>query len=123
MHPKKALEVAGFAESIGQGQGVTEQWDKDDLADLIEVGDFFATEAELGNDYDAEFWIIQCTKIVHALDNIHTDAYGSTHEKGSYVLEGIWYQQYGRSPTCFVRYDSAPVCTVAARMCSGVIER
>ncbi|KAL3675756.1 hypothetical protein R1sor_025704 [Riccia sorocarpa] len=89
VHPKKALEVAGFAETIGPGQGVTEQWDKDDLADLIEVGDFFAAEAELDNDYDVEFWIIQCTKTMHALENIHTDAYGSTHEKGSYVLEGI----------------------------------
>ncbi|KAL3690593.1 hypothetical protein R1sor_016902 [Riccia sorocarpa] len=43
------------------------------------------------------------------------DAYGETHDAGTSVLKGIWNQQLGKSPTCFIRYDSAPESVVVAR--------
>ncbi|KAL3699983.1 hypothetical protein R1sor_018005 [Riccia sorocarpa] len=115
VHPRKPAEIIDYVAAMGHGQGITDQWDEGSLADLVEVGEFFAVEAEWPNDYNAEFWILQCTKPLHVLPHIITDAYGETHDEGSSVLEGIWYQQFGKSPTCFVRYDSAPASVVAAQ--------
>ncbi|KAL3699796.1 hypothetical protein R1sor_017818 [Riccia sorocarpa] len=36
-------------------EGITDQWDEGSLADLVEVGEFFAVKAEWPNDYNAEF--------------------------------------------------------------------
>ncbi|KAL3701692.1 hypothetical protein R1sor_019714 [Riccia sorocarpa] len=115
VHPKKPEDVVDYVEAMGHGEGIENQWDEGTLADLVEVGDFFAVEAEWPNDYDAEFWILQCTKPLHVLPHSVTDAYGETHDAGTSVLKGIWYQQFGKSPTCFVRYDSALESVVAAR--------
>ncbi|KAL3676711.1 hypothetical protein R1sor_026659 [Riccia sorocarpa] len=104
-----------YVEAMGQGEGITDRWDEGTLADVVEVGDFFAVEAEWPIDYNAEFWVLQCTKPLHVLGHTITDAYGETHDEESTVLEGLWYQQFGKSPTCFVRYDSAPTSVVAGR--------
>ncbi|KAL3686037.1 hypothetical protein R1sor_004059 [Riccia sorocarpa] len=115
VHPRKPADVVDYVDAIGHGQGIGDQWVEGTIADVVEVGDFFAVEAEWPNDYSAEFWILQCTKPLHVLADTITDPYGETHEEGSSVLEGIWYQQFGKSPTCFVRYDSSPLSVVAAR--------
>ncbi|KAL3694695.1 hypothetical protein R1sor_008346 [Riccia sorocarpa] len=115
VHPRKPADVVEYVEAMGHGEGITDQWDEGTLADVLEVGDFFAVEAEWPNDYNAEFWIVQCTKPVHVAGQAITDAYSETHDEGSTLLEGLWYQQFGKSPTCFVRCDSAPVGVVAAR--------
>ncbi|KAL3678963.1 hypothetical protein R1sor_021919 [Riccia sorocarpa] len=115
VHPKNTADVLDYVEAMGQGEGITDRWDERTLADVVEVGDFFAIEAEWPNDYNAKFWVLQCTKPLHVLGHTITDAYGETHDEGSTVLEGIWYQQFGKSPTCFVRYDSAPTSVVAGR--------
>ncbi|KAL3681669.1 hypothetical protein R1sor_024625 [Riccia sorocarpa] len=39
---------------MGHGEGITDQWDEGTLADVVEVGDFFAVEAEWPNDYNTE---------------------------------------------------------------------
>ncbi|KAL3691754.1 hypothetical protein R1sor_005405 [Riccia sorocarpa] len=114
VHPRKPADVVDYVDAIGHGQGIPDQSDEGKIADLVEVGDFFAVEAERPNDYSAEFWILQCTKPLHVLADTTTDAYGETHEEESSVLEGMWYQQFGKSPTCFVQYPSAPVSVVAA---------
>ncbi|KAL3676804.1 hypothetical protein R1sor_026752 [Riccia sorocarpa] len=114
VHPRKPADVIDYVGAIGHGQGIGDQWEEGTIADVVEVGDFFAVEAEWPNDFSAEFWILQCRKPLHALVDTITDAYGETHEEGSCVLEGIWYQQFGKSPTCFVRYDSAPLSVVAS---------
>ncbi|KAL3680960.1 hypothetical protein R1sor_023916 [Riccia sorocarpa] len=115
VHLKKPADVVDYVEAMGHGEGIENQWDEGTLIDLVEVGDFFAVEAEWPNDYDAEFWILQCIKPLHVLPHSVTDAYGETHDVGPSMLKGIWYQQFGKSPTCFVRYDSAPESVVAAR--------
>ncbi|KAL3702355.1 hypothetical protein R1sor_020377 [Riccia sorocarpa] len=114
VHPRKPADVVDYVDAIGHGQDIPDQSDEGTIADLVEVGDFFAVEAEWPNDYSAEFWILQCTKPLHVLADMTTDAYGETHKEGSSVLEGMWYQQFGKSPTCFVQYPSAPVSVVAA---------
>ncbi|KAL3683358.1 hypothetical protein R1sor_001380 [Riccia sorocarpa] len=97
VHLKKPADVVDYVEAMGHGEGIENQWDEGTLADLVEVRDFFAVEAEWPNDYDAEFWILQCTKPLHVLPHSVTDAYGETHDAGTSVLKGIWYQQFGKS--------------------------
>ncbi|KAL3694855.1 hypothetical protein R1sor_008506 [Riccia sorocarpa] len=91
VHPRKPADVVDYVDAIGHGQGILDQSDEGTIADLVEVGDFFAVEAEWPNDYSAEFWILQCTKPLHVLADMTTDAYGETHEEGSSVSEGMWY--------------------------------
>ncbi|KAL3686065.1 hypothetical protein R1sor_004087 [Riccia sorocarpa] len=114
MHPRKPADVVDYVDAIGDGQGISDQSDEGTIVDLVEVGDFFVVEVEWPNDYSAEFWILQWTKPLHVLADTTTDAYGETHEEGSSVLEGMWFQQFGKSPTCFVQYPSTPVSVVAA---------
>ncbi|KAL3688230.1 hypothetical protein R1sor_014539 [Riccia sorocarpa] len=114
IHPIKPQDVIAYAEEIGSdiSQGV--DWGEGSVADLIEIGDFFAVEVEVPNEFNADFWILQCTKPMYQLSKDHTDAYGCTFYAGDFALKGKWYQQWGRRSTCYVRYDSSPLSVVRA---------
>ncbi|KAL3683849.1 hypothetical protein R1sor_001871 [Riccia sorocarpa] len=93
IHPIKPQDVIAFAEEIGSGVGQGVDWSEGSIAELIEVGDFFAVEAEVPNEFNADFWIIQCTKPMYQLEKDHTDDYGCTFYLGDFALKGKWYQQ------------------------------
>ncbi|KAL3681663.1 hypothetical protein R1sor_024619 [Riccia sorocarpa] len=114
IHAIKPQDVIAFAEKIGSGMGQGVDWSDGSIAELIEVGDFFAVEAEVPNEFNADFWIIQCTKPMYQLEKDHTDDYGCTFYSGDFALKGKWYQQWGRRSTCFVKYDSSPVSVIRA---------
>ncbi|KAL3685613.1 hypothetical protein R1sor_003635 [Riccia sorocarpa] len=46
IHPIKPQDVIAFAEEIGSGVGQGVDWSEGSIAELIEVGDFFAVEVE-----------------------------------------------------------------------------
>ncbi|KAL3693313.1 hypothetical protein R1sor_006964 [Riccia sorocarpa] len=114
IHPIKPQDVIAYAEEIGSGVSQGVDWGEGSVADLIETGDFFAVEAEVPNEFNADFWILQCTKPMYQLSKDHTDAYGCTFYAGDFALKGKWYQQWGRRSTCYVRYDSSPLSVVRA---------
>ncbi|KAL3701494.1 hypothetical protein R1sor_019516 [Riccia sorocarpa] len=92
IHPIKPQDVIAFVEEIGSGVGQGVDWSEGSIVELIEVGDFFAVEAEVPNEFNADFWIIQCTKPMYQLEKDHTDDYGCTFYSGDFTLKGKWYQ-------------------------------
>ncbi|KAL3688658.1 hypothetical protein R1sor_014967 [Riccia sorocarpa] len=115
VHPLKPSDVPLYAEQLGPGLGQATDWREGSIADLLEVGDFFAVEAEAPNDFNADFWIMQCKKPLYQLEKDHTDEYGNIVYAGDFALKAIWYQQWGRRSTCFIRYAASPESIVKAQ--------
>ncbi|KAL3681044.1 hypothetical protein R1sor_024000 [Riccia sorocarpa] len=115
VHPLKPSDVLLYAEQLGPGLGQATDWREGSIADLLEVGDFFAVEAEAPNDFNADFWIMQCKKPLYQLEKDHTDEYGNTVYAGDFALKAIWYQQWGRRSTCFIRYAASLESIVKAQ--------
>ncbi|CAM6085314.1 unnamed protein product [Calypogeia fissa] len=119
IHPKQASST-GHAASIDSeaGEGLEEWEDEDgDLADLIGMGDYFAVLANEESEVQEPFWVLQYTKGVHICTKTFTDSWDNLLIEGEKILEGIWYQQYGRSNTRYVKKDDSPSSFVHA---SGV---
>ncbi|KAL3683773.1 hypothetical protein R1sor_001795 [Riccia sorocarpa] len=72
-------------------------------------------EAEAPNEFNADFWIMQCSKPLYQLEEDETDDYGNTVYSGDFALQAIWYQQWGRRGTCFIRYGASPESIVRAQ--------
>ncbi|KAL3676317.1 hypothetical protein R1sor_026265 [Riccia sorocarpa] len=103
VHPLKPSDVqAAYAEELGLGLGQAGDWREGSIADLVEVGNFFAVEAETPNEYNVDFWIMQCKKPLYQLEEDHTDDYGNIVYAEDFALKAIWYQQWGRRKTCFI---------------------
>ncbi|KAL3684494.1 hypothetical protein R1sor_002516 [Riccia sorocarpa] len=88
IHPIKPQDVIAYADEIGSGVSQGVDWGEGSVADLIEIGDFFAVEAEVPNEFNADFWILQCTKPMYQLSKDHTDAYKCTFYAGDFALKG-----------------------------------
>ncbi|KAL3684073.1 hypothetical protein R1sor_002095 [Riccia sorocarpa] len=88
IHPIKPQDVIAYAEEIGSGVSQGVDWGEGSVADLIEIVDFFAVEAEVPNEFNVDFWILQCTKPMYQLSKDHTDAYGCTFYAGDFALKG-----------------------------------
>ncbi|KAL3696603.1 hypothetical protein R1sor_010679 [Riccia sorocarpa] len=115
VHPLKLTDVSAYAEELGAGLGQATDWGEGSIADLVEVGKFFAVEAEASNEFNADFWIMQCSKPLYQLEEDETDDYGNTVYSGDFALQAIWYQQWGRRGTCFIRYGASPESIVRAQ--------
>ncbi|KAL3688946.1 hypothetical protein R1sor_015255 [Riccia sorocarpa] len=115
VHPLKLTDVSAYAEELGADLGQATDWGEGSIADLVEVGEFFAVEAETPNEFNADFWIMQCSKPLYQLEEDETDDYGNIVYSRDFALHAIWYQQCGRRGTCFIRYGASPESIVRAQ--------
>lgn len=98
-------DVRPEVEEIGMGQGLLE-WEDGSLAELIQLGEFFAIKAEEGNKWDVEFYILQCEQPLHVVKKSFEDLYGERFEEGDQALRGLWYQPVPGRETKYVLNDN-----------------
>ena len=72
------------------------------LASTLDIGDNFAVNAAEGNSEGADFWVINCTKTMHAVKYAFTCKWGTSFEVGDEIVAGFYYQRWGTSETSYV---------------------
>ena len=87
------------------GEGLT-TFEDGSLADFVQLGDFFAVKAESRNQWDADFYILQCEEPLHIVSKSFTDSFGETFAVGDSALRGLWYQQVPGKDLKFVLGDN-----------------
>jgi hypothetical protein len=90
---------------MGNGKGLS-VWKDGTLAELIQVGDYFAVKAKSGNNWGVGFYILQCEEPVHIVNKAFTDEYGEVFVAGDRVLKAIWYQPVQNQDFKYVLDDS-----------------
>lgn len=101
------VDVRPDIENIGVGEGGSEGEDEL-LAELIQLGDFYAVQAEQPNNWNVDFYVLQCEEVLHTVANSFTDGYEVEFEKGDLALKGRWFQPIPGWETKFVYNDTAP---------------
>lgn len=64
--------------------------------------DFFVVEDDPHDDFDEEFYILQCEKEVHYCEAAFVDPWGQAFQVGERVVKGVWYQKFGKGDTHYV---------------------
>jgi hypothetical protein len=94
-------------QAMGVGQG-GEAWEEGSVAELLQVGDFYAVEAAQPNKWNADFYISQCEKPLHTVERDFVDGYDVAFQKGDLVVKGTWFQPLPGREGRFVCNDLAP---------------
>lgn len=89
------------------------QWDEDqeygvdgtELAMTLDMGDNFVVNAEVGNNENADYQIICCTKHLHKVRKAFKCQWGIEFE-GDDVVTGKYYQKWGNLYSYYVFKDS-----------------
>jgi hypothetical protein len=102
-------DVRDDIESMRVGQEADIDAEDDGLlAELLEVGDFYAIQASKPNQWKANFYIMQCEKKVHIVQKDFLDGYDVSFRKGDKVVQGKWFQPVPGRESRFVATDDAP---------------
>jgi hypothetical protein len=94
-------------ESMGVGEGADTE-DNGLLAELLQLGDFYAIQASKPNQWKADFYIMQCEEKVHIVQKDFLDGYNVPFRKGDKVVKGKWFQPVPGRESRFVATDDAP---------------
>ncbi|CAM6126797.1 unnamed protein product [Calypogeia fissa] len=86
-------DVRPDLDEMGVGEGLTgfEEGSRE-LAALIQVGDYFAIKADVGNQWNVDFYIVQCEQPVHTVKESFSDCYNEIFVAGDKPLRTVWYQ-------------------------------
>lgn len=95
IHPKVPSDVTKSITILGTGTCIDDWEDEElELADCIE-GDFFAVEPDIKDNFNNDFYILQCEQEVHYCETGFMDSWGEAFQVGKRILKGVWYQKYG----------------------------
>jgi hypothetical protein len=85
-------------------QDWTGEADDNYIASQLQVGDNFAVPAELGNTEGVDFYVVQCTRTMHIVEETsRRDVWdGKVVERGDKIVEGLYYQRKGLSQTSYI---------------------
>lgn len=100
-------DVRDELDSMGVGEGGSE-WEDGSLAQLLALGDFYAVEAEVPNQWDVEFYICQCEEVVHSVGEAFEDGYGVKFAKNDMAVKGRWFQPVPGRTWKYVYNETAP---------------
>jgi hypothetical protein len=110
---------------------VTEPSNEDDDEDLawegeegdnfeaasLSVGDNFAIIAEPGNLEGADFYILQCTKGMHVVqEEKRTDSWGGEYDRGDEVVEGLYFKCQGKNEKSFILMRNAGTACIYSHL-------
>ncbi|CAM6083796.1 unnamed protein product [Calypogeia fissa] len=100
-------DVRPDVDCMGVGEGVN-AWEEGTLADLLQVGDFFAVEASKPNQWNADFYISQCEQPPYTVTKDFVDGYDQAWHKGDFVVKGRWFHPMPGHEGSYVFIDRAP---------------
>jgi hypothetical protein len=104
LEPIKSTDIVQESEEEEVDLEWTAELDDNFLASQLQVGDNFAVPVEPGNAEGADFYIVQCTKTMHIVQDVsRKDAWsGKLVEKGDEIVEGLYYRRQGRKENSYV---------------------
>jgi hypothetical protein len=77
--------------------------DNNEQATCLRVGDNFVIVVALGNNEGVDFFILQCIKEMHIVqENVGLDDWGNFVEKGDEIIIGHYYKQLGTRKSSYV---------------------
>jgi hypothetical protein len=94
-------DVRPDVEDMGVGQG-GKAWAQSSLAELLQVGNFYAVRAKKPNEWNADFYISQCEQTLHLVKEDFEDAYKEKFKTGDKAVNGRFFEP--RPSNCSMRY-------------------
>jgi len=67
------------------------------LTTILEIGDNFVVNVEIGNLKGVDFWVVCCTKFMHTIRKEFANKWGTSFTIGNDVVAGLYYQRWGSS--------------------------
>lgn len=116
LRPHNAANVICQVEENDDPEGWEFDGVREDLGDLVEVGDNFAVPAPPGNDEGVAFYILQCQRKKFRVLEDFECPWGGSYKVGDYVLGGAYYKKSGRGSNTYVFLDKAVTAHVDAHL-------
>jgi hypothetical protein len=119
------VEPCSVKDVASDSEEVNPDWEIDSgmntLAAELEIGDCFAILAEPGNSEKANWFILQCTKPMHLVqEEVKEDAWGNQFDQGDEVVEGLYFQQKGIKENSYIFLrDKGTACVYSHHVCAN----
>jgi len=90
------------------------------MASSLKIGDNFWVNATVSNSEGQDFWFIRVTKPLHHAKADFTCSWGTTFEKGDFIVARHYYQAWGSSDSSYVLLKNSQVVYMHAQYIRAV---
>ncbi len=96
IQPRNVEFIVSFMVPKDNNDNWEYEYDDESMGDLLQVGDNFAIPFAKNNDEGVSFYILQCQRPKHIVEEDFDYVWGGHFQAGDSIISATYYQKWGR---------------------------